>query len=200
MRGPPDRIWNEDPSPGRGKRRTTRRSLPRREWPVVAGRPARPPGLRRSADAVRDRRHRRRPAGPGGPRVRGRGRGLGRRVHLRRDRHRRRATCTTRGSCSRRWRCGPSGSGSGRSCSRRARRRPWKLAREAMTRRPAVGRAARAAGRPRRARRPGVRQRRRGDGRTRPRRAARRDARDPRRPVVRRAVRVRRATTTGSSR
>ena len=65
--------------------------------------------------------------------VRGRGRGLGRRVHVRRDRDRRRRHVRPVGRCSRRWRCGPSGSGSGRWCSRRARRRPWKLAREAMT-------------------------------------------------------------------
>ena len=68
------------------------------------------------------RRHRSPTGDPrtaGRPRRRGRGRRLGRRVHLRRDRDRRQRRCTTRGSSSRRWRCGPSASGSGRSCSRR---------------------------------------------------------------------------------
>ena len=98
-----------------------------------SGRRIATPARRSSCDALRHRAHDRRPADGRRARRRGRGGRLGRRLHVRRDRDRRPVRCTTRGSCSRRWRCGPSGSRLGAIVFAPARRRPWKLAREAVS-------------------------------------------------------------------
>ena len=120
MRPGAARARRTRPEPPRCRPRRRRASDPPSLVPGfdAPGRRGATRGRRSSRHALRHRGDERRSAAGGRPRGGGRGRRLGRRVHVRRDRDRRATRCTTRGSCSRRWRCGRGVSGSGRSCSR----------------------------------------------------------------------------------